>query len=176
MIKINSIAKIELIEPSKKSNFLVDNKLKKYLYFSSNNSWASPEVYYNAKFVLDLPWLDTIIPDLEKKHDPQFALGWNIFKAGFYGANIITYKCKMNIALGLNDSNVNFYKKNISNLSKLADEIVNIIYSYKVAKAKKKKELIRCLFKKKHTYSERWNKIFNIVFNSKNRIYKDIII
>lgn len=155
-----------------KSGFFVDDKFKKYLYFSANNSWATPEVYYKAKYVLDLPWLDTIIEDLDNNYDPQFALGWNILKAGFYGANIMTYKCKMNQALGLNDNNVNFYKKNILNISDLAHEIISIVNSYSSIRAKKKKKLVKTLFRKKHIYSERWNKILYTILNLEKKICK----
>ena len=172
LILLENKIKVLICAPKKlwmRSDFLVDDKFKKYLYFSSNNSWATPDVYYNAKYVLDLPWLDTIVQDLEKNHDPQFALGWNIFKAGFYGANIVTYKCKMNKALGLNVNNVNFFKKDISDISALAGEIINIINSHQ---SMRKKKLIKRLFTKKHTYLVRWNKIFYTIFNLEKKIYE----
>jgi hypothetical protein len=167
--------KILICAPKKlwlKSIFDYKTHYNKNLFFSSDNNWAGKETYSKSKFILDLPWLDTIIDDLEKKNDPQFALGWNIFRAGFHGANIITYKCKMNKTLGLNNNNVNFYKKNISNISDLANEIIAIINSYNSIRAKTKKKLIKDLFKKKHIYLERWNKIFYTIFNLEKKIYK----
>ncbi len=167
--------KILICSPKKlwlRSIFDYKTYYNKNLFFSSDNNWASKETYSKSKYILDLPWLDTIINDLEKNHDPQFALGWNIFRAGFHGANIITYKCNMNKALGLNDNNVNFYKKNISNISDLADEIINIINSYKTMRAKNNKKSIKNIFKKKHTYRARWNKIFYTLFNLEKKNYK----
>ena len=62
----------------KQSEFKIDNDYEKNLFFADHNYWATKTLYENSKFVLDLPWLDTIIPKLEEKFDPQFALGWNV--------------------------------------------------------------------------------------------------
>ena len=150
------------------SNFKIDNNYEKNLFFSEHNYWATQEMYENAKFVLDLPWLDTIIPELEKKLDPQFALGWNVFRSGFHGSNLITYDCEMNRSIGLNDKNCNFYTSGINKLFNLSEEIEHIIKNIDKNKIQYNKTNIKKLFNDNHSYDERWKLIINKI----NRISK----
>ena len=114
-----------------------------------------------------MPWLDTIIPKLEEKFDPQFALGWNIFRSGFNGSNLITYDCEMNRNIGLNEQNCNFYKSNIENLNYLGEELEYIIKNSDINKAQNKKNNLRNLFSKNHTYEKRWSYIIEKILNEK---------
>ena len=150
-----------------KSNFQINSNFKKNIQFVSSNYWATGRIYNNAKFVLDLPWLDTIIEKLEKNYDPQFALGWNIFRSGYNGANLITYKCDMNKDIGLNDENCSFYSSNIENIQNLADEIEFIIKNVDKAKIQYMKSNLKKLFMEKHTYHKRWNFIIDKIVNEK---------
>ena len=161
--------KILISAPKKhwdKSNFKIDAKYEKNIFFSNHNYWATEEMYKNCKFVLDLPWLDTVIPELERNFDPQFSLGWNVFRSGYYGTNLITYDCRMNRNLGLNDENCNFYKSNIKNLIMIADEIENIVKNYDPIAAKTKIINIERLFKSNHTYNNRWRFILSKINNN----------
>ena len=162
--------KILICAPKKlwiKSNFKIDNNYEKNLSFAGHNYWATREQYENSRFVLDLPWLDTIIPDLEKNFDPQFALGWNVFRSGYFGSNLITYDCEMNRNIGLNEQNCNFYKSNIENLNYLGEELEYIIKNSDINKAQNKKNNLRNLFNKNHTYEKRWNYIIEKILNEK---------
>ncbi len=145
----------------KKSNFNIDKNFEKNLFFSNHNYWATSEIYEKSKFVLDLPWLDTIIPELEEKFDPQFALGWNVFRSGFHGSNLISYDCDMNRNIGLNETNCSFYKSSINDLPKLADEIEQIIKNVDKKKIEYKKLKIKKNFTENHTYFHRWNFIIS---------------
>lgn len=170
-ILIKKNIKVLICAPKKlweKSNFKVDKKFQKNLFYSNHNYWATREMYENSNFVLDLPWLDTIIPELEERFDPQFALGWNIFRSGFHGSNIISYDCQMNKNIGLDESNCNFYTSNINKLSILADEIEHIIKTVDKNEIEYKKLKIKNLFTKKHTYLSRWNFIISKLIESKN--------
>ena len=138
------------------SNFKVDTIYQNNLSFSEHNYWATKDMYKNAKFVLDLPWLDTIIPELENKFDPQFALGWNIFRSGFHGSNLITYDCEMNRSIGLNSQNCSFYKSNVEKLPNLANEIEYIIKNTDKNKIQYNKTNLKKHFNNNHSYDERW--------------------
>lgn len=167
-ILIKKDLKVLISAPKKhwvKSNFKIESKYEKNIFFSNHNYWATEHMYKNCKFVLDLPWLDTIIPELEKNLDPQFALGWNVFKSGYYGSNLITYDCSMNRSLGLNDENCNFYKSNIKNLLMIADEIEYIVKNYDLEASKKRSFNIEKLFKSTHTYNNRWMYILSKITN-----------
>ena len=122
---------------------------------------ATNEMYNKSKFVLDLPWLDTIIPELEEQFDPQFALGWNVFRSGFHGSNLISYDCEMNRNIGLNESNCFFYKSNIKELYNLANEIEYIIKNMDKSKIENNKLEIKKHFLKNNCYSHRWDFIIS---------------
>ena len=149
----------------KQSEFKIDNDYEKNLFFADHNYWATKTLYENSKFVLDLPWLDTIIPKLEEKFDPQFALGWNVFRSSFNGSNLITYDCEMNRNLGLNENNCNFYKSNIEKITNIGDEIENIIKNTDKTKIEYKKNNLKNLFIKNHTYDQRWSFIIDKLIN-----------
>ena len=170
-ILIKKGIKILICAPKKlwiKSNFKIDTDYEKNLTFASHNYWATKEQYENAKFVLDLPWLDTIIPELEKDFDPQFALGWNVFRSGYYGSNLITYDCQMNRNIGLSDANCNFYRSNIENLNFLSEELEYIIKNTDSNKIQHKKNNLKNLFHKNHTYEKRWIFIIKKILNEYN--------
>tara|TARA_B100000029_G_scaffold476947_1_gene521511 strand:- start:5438 stop:6481 length:1044 start_codon:yes stop_codon:yes gene_type:complete len=144
-----------------KSNFKTNTSNENNIQFISSNYWATGRVYNNAKFVLDLPWLDTVIEKLEKNYDPQFALGWNVFRSGYNGANLITYKCDMNKDIGLNEQNCSFYSSNVENIANLADEIEYIIKNIDKAKIQYMKSNLKKHFVENHTYHKRWNFIID---------------
>ena len=64
-------------------NLNIDKNYEKKIYFFADHNYWATKMYIKSKFVLDLPWLDTIIPKLEEKFDPQFALRLEYFQIKF---------------------------------------------------------------------------------------------
>jgi len=134
--------------------------LNENILFSPTKHWAHSYLYSNAKVVLDLPWLDTMWHEMDL-YNPQLALGWNIFRAGASGANILTYDCKMNRDIGLSEDNVYFYKNDIKDISVLAGEVFGIVKSMKERNIINNRVMVRKLFHDKHAYAHRWHFIFS---------------
>jgi len=122
--------------------------------------YANSHMYNAAKFVLDLPWLDTNYQKYPKKHgnpnNQVVMLGWNIFRAASAGANIITYDCPANRLLGLKYENCEYYKNNVINLEAIAEEIIKIVNSYDPSIRDYNIKAVKKLFHEKHTYQQRW--------------------
>lgn len=125
-------------------------------------NWGTERTFRQARCLLDLPWLDNVFEAHPRHHDPNrsiFALGWNIFRAGAYGACMLTYDCAANRALGLSEDHCLFYTSDISNLDALADEIVERAAACRDKACDDKRSNVRRLFHERHTYRERWQHI-----------------
>ena len=71
----------------------------------------------------------------------------------------------MNRNLGLNENNCNFYKSNIEKITNIGDEIENIIKNTDKTKIEYKKNNLKNLFIKNHTYDQRWSFIIDKLIN-----------
>lgn len=126
-------------------------------------NWGTERIFQSAHCILDLPWLDTIFTSHPSHHDPNgsvFALGWNIFRAGAYGAALLTYDCPANRALGVDENHCRFYQADISDLHALADEITERAAECRQSGYDEGKWALRRLFHEKHTYRDRWRHIY----------------
>jgi hypothetical protein len=120
-------------------------------------NWGTARTFRRARFVLDLPWLDNHFPQHPPNQSPNrtvFALGWNIFRAGAYGASVLTFDCAANRQLGLDESSCCFYRSDLTDLNALADEIVTLVRRDDDAAVKR--GAIQRLFAERHTYRTRW--------------------
>ena len=138
-----------------------DNSLDPTIAVLGN--WGTERVLRRARCVLDLPWLDTKITSHPSHHDPNgsvFALGWNIFRAGAYGASLLTYDCPATRALGVDENHCLFYQTDISDLHALADEIAERTAEYRRSGHDEGKWALRRLFHATHTYRDRWRHIY----------------
>lgn len=125
--------------------------------------WGTERLFARARCALDLPWLDTVFACAPPTHDLNnrvWALGWNVFRMGGYGANLLTYDCPANRELGLDESNCLFYRRGIGELDALADEIAAIISAMKEAESARRRENLRTLFHARHRYLDRWTLMF----------------
>jgi hypothetical protein len=122
-------------------------------------NWGSESIFRRARCVLDLPWLDNVFHDHPAHHDPNrsiFALGWNIFRAGAWGARLLTYDCPANRDLGLSDEHCLFYHSDVSDVDALADEIVARVGAGRRVDWAPKQVALGALFHERHTYRVRW--------------------
>ncbi len=132
-------------EPLHPSIFLIGN-------------WGTARTFRRARCVLDLPWLDNYFAQHPPHHDPNrsiFALGWNVFRAGAYGASMLTFDCRANRDLGLDESSCQFYQSDFTDLPALADEIAAIVNRGDDGAAGRRASIGQ-LFHGRHTYRARW--------------------
>lgn len=129
-------------------------------------NWGTPKVFSRAKCVLDLPWLDSVFsPPHDGVNNSVWALGWNIFRAGAYGANVLTYDCPANRHLGLNEENCLFYQTGIENLDALADEIYKIVANLDKSASETRRARVKNLFHAQHRYIDRWDYMCREILN-----------
>ena len=88
------------------------------------------------------------------------ALGWNIFRAGGYGANILTFDCAANRDLGLSQENCLWYRSGLRDLDALADEITEIVRKIREEESVARRRAVRALFHSRHRYLDRWTLMY----------------
>lgn len=127
-------------------------------------TWGGERLFAKARCVLDLPWLDTVFASHPPHQDPNhsiWALGWNIFRAGAFGAHVLTYDCAANRELGLDEGNCVFYHANLCDLNALADEITEQVQAMRDDRAASERRLrLMALFHARHRYIDRWEQLY----------------
>jgi hypothetical protein len=71
---------------------------------------------------------------------------------------VLTFDCAANRALGLDDATCRFYRSDLTDLNRLADEIVDLVRAHP-ERDEQRQAAIRGLFAERHTYRARWRVI-----------------